>query len=115
MSTATAFGSGESGAGGRSEKGGRAAAAGAAFLVALALLAAGPAAGQTKSLEARPTAEPIVLDGVLDEKAWLEAPVGSGFVQREPDTGRPPSQRTEVRVVYSPTPLYIGLSCFDDQ
>ena len=81
----------------------------------LALLAARPAAGQSKSLEARPATGPIVLDGVLDEKAWRDAPAGGDFVQREPDTGKPVSQRTEVRVVFSSTTLYIGLSCFDDE
>ncbi|KAA0256019.1 MAG: hypothetical protein EDX89_02850 [Acidobacteria bacterium] len=98
----------------------RAATRRAALLTALLLAglpAAGaePAAAQPKSLEARPASSPIVLDGVLDEKAWADADVGTGFVQREPDTGKPESQRTEVRVVYTPTTLYVGLSLYDDE
>ncbi len=88
---------------------------GAALPVVLVLLAAAPAAAQTKSLAARAATGPIVLDGVLDEPSWREAPAGSDFVQREPDTGKPVSQRTEVRVVFDATTLYIGLSCFDDE
>jgi hypothetical protein len=86
-----------------------------ALLAALVLLAVRPAIGQTKSLEAHPATGPIVLDGSLDERSWAEAAVGNDFVQREPDTGKPSSQRTEVRVVYSPDTLYIGLSALDDQ
>lgn len=88
----------------------------AGLLVSGSLLAgAAPAAAQPKSLEARPASSPVVLDGVLDEKAWADAAVGTGFVQREPDTGKPESQRTEVRVVYSPTTLYVGISLYDDE
>lgn len=94
-------------------------AAGSALLPLLAVLAAGSAVGQgtgaSKSLEARPAAGPIALDGVLDEESWARADVGTDFLQREPDTGRPSSQRTEVRVVFSATTLYVGLSCFDDE
>lgn len=71
------------------------------------------AAADKKSLVAHATADAIVLDGLLDEQAWKDAPVGDAFVQREPDTGKASSQRTEVRVVYTSTTLYIGLSCYD--
>jgi hypothetical protein len=119
MSSASATGCGgastEVGPGG----GGRARAGGTILLASLAVLWAGLAAGQEagreKTLEARPATGPIVLDGVLDEESWAGAAVGTGFVQREPDTGKPSSQRTEVSVVFSPTTLYIGLSCYDDE
>ena len=89
----------------------------------LVLLAAGfPAAARAAdegsaarrySLDARPTAEPITLDGHLDEPAWLSAPVATGFTQREPEPGAPASERTEVRVVYSRKTLYVGVRAFD--
>jgi hypothetical protein len=72
-----------------------------------------PAAAGKKTLSAHFTADPIVLDGVLDEKAWGEAQPGIDFVQREPDTAKPASQRTEARVVYTATTLYIGLYAYD--
>ena len=40
---------------------------------------------------------------------------GTGFVQREPDTGQPASQDTEVRVLYTPKVLYIGLDLRDSE
>lgn len=86
-----------------------------ALLLALALVSARPAAAQKKTVAAIPASGPIVLDGVLDERSWSDAPAGTDFVQREPDTGKPVSQRTEVRVVFSATTLYVGLSCFDDE
>ena len=70
-------------------------------------------AADRKALPAHFTTETVVLDGVLDEKAWSGAQAGTDFVQREPDTGKPASQRTEVKVIYTSTTLYIGLYNFD--
>ena len=82
---------------------------------AFALAARSASAADRKSLPALFTTDAIVLDGVLDEKVWGEATAGTGFVQREPDTGKAGSQRTEVRVVYTETTLYIGLSNYDNE
>ncbi len=73
------------------------------------------AAGPDKTLQAIPISEPITLDGVLNEPAWARAPVGTDFVQREPDTGQPASQRTEIRVVYTPQTLYIAVNALDTE
>ncbi len=56
---------------------------------------------------------PIRLDGRLDEAAWADAPVLSGFVQREPREGTPVSERTEVRLLIDDDALYIGAWLFD--
>ena len=49
------------------------------------------------------------------KRSGSEAQPGTDFVQREPDTGKPASQRTEVRVVYTSTTLYIGLYAYDNE
>ena len=55
-----------------------------------------------------------VLDGaVLDDPAWAGAPPSTGFVQTQPNEGRPASERTEVRIVYTGDTLYIGVVCYD--
>ena len=55
-----------------------------------------------------------VLDGaVLDDPAWAAAPPATGFVQTQPDEGRPASERTEVRIVYTADTLYFGVVCYD--
>jgi hypothetical protein len=90
------------------------------ILLAAAVLAAVPvgllsADNGTKKLEAASIATPIDLDGLLNEEAWALAPVASDFTQREPDTGQPASERTEIRVIYTPGTLYIGVMAFDSE
>ncbi len=58
--------------------------------------------------------EPPKIDGLLDDSAWKLASVISEFYQREPDTGEPISEKTEVYVCYGEKHLYIGFRCFDD-
>jgi Domain of unknown function (DUF5916) len=53
-----------------------------------------------------------VLDGILDDKAWKLALPVTNFTQRDPDEGEPPTEQTEVRIVYDNRALYIGVSCF---
>ncbi len=60
------------------------------------------------------TQEPV-LDGVLDEPVWQEAsPVGQ-FRQRNPEEGSPATEKTEVRVIYSDTAIFFGVTCYDSQ
>ncbi|NOT28152.1 MAG: carbohydrate binding family 9 domain-containing protein [Acidobacteria bacterium] len=54
-----------------------------------------------------------VIDGVLDDSAWQDAPVINGFVQADPFEGMPASEDTEVRVVYDATAVYIGVRLLD--
>jgi hypothetical protein len=60
-------------------------------------------------------AEPPTIDGLLDEKAWQLAPLLDEFVQTEPSEGEPATEKTEVRLLYTPTTLYIGVTCFDSE
>src|SRR5690606_10789928 len=55
--------------------------------------------GTVRAVASRATS-PIVVDGRLDEAAWSSAASIGDFVQREPFEGRPPSERTEVRIVW---------------
>src|SRR5690348_15283871 len=57
----------------------------------------------------------LQLDGKLDEADWKAAPAFSDFVDAYPTPGAKPSQRTEVRVLYDDTNLYVGVICFDTQ
>src|SRR6266849_2815112 len=66
-----------------------------------------------RRLRAVRTAAPITLDGVLDEAAWRDAPVATGFLQSEPNEGEPASEQTEVRVLYDDANLYIGMFAHD--
>jgi len=67
------------------------------------------------SVRAVRIAQEPVLDGVLDESVWQEAsPVGQ-FRQRNPQEGSPATEQTEVRILYSDTALFFGVTCYDSQ
>lgn len=40
------------------------------------------------------------IDGVLDDSVWQQAPIFTGFVQREPEEGQPASEKTTVQLAY---------------
>ena len=56
----------------------------------------------------------INLDGRLDEEAWSLATPISDFTQQYPVEGGVPSERTEIRVVFSGDDLFIGVMLYDD-
>lgn len=69
---------------------------------------------EKKSLEAVRLAESPTIDGNLDDPAWLAAPIATDFLQRRPNPGKAPSQRTEVKVLYDDDALYVGAMMYDD-
>ncbi|MSO19017.1 MAG: hypothetical protein EXQ56_00905 [Acidobacteria bacterium] len=66
-----------------------------------------------KSVRAAKAAGAFVLDGVFDEAAWKDAPVTSSFVQKDPNEGAAASEKTEFRVVYTTSTLYVGVTAYD--
>src|SRR6266581_8243608 len=48
------------------------------------------------------------MDGTLDDPLWQKATPISNFLQREPFEGQPPTERTEVRVLYTTRAVYFG-------
>jgi hypothetical protein len=78
-----------------------------------------PAPTSAATTVPRPTASatrastPPVVDGVLDDRAWQDAPVFADFIQAEPLEGQPASQATEVRIVYDEQAIYIGVILHD--
>ena len=53
------------------------------------------------------------IDGKVDEPAWNAVQPYATFTQQDPDEGAPASERTEVRVLFDRSTLYIGVVCFD--
>jgi hypothetical protein len=53
----------------------------------------------------------VVVDGKLDDAAWLAATPSTSFTQHFPDEGQPPSEPTSVRVLYDDDALYVGIDC----
>jgi hypothetical protein len=87
---------------------GRAASARAVVLAALALtLAATGARAQQPPLEVRRVAEPIRLDGRLDDAGWVGIEPLPAFMFL-PANGAEPTERTEFLVAYDDDYLYFG-------
>ncbi len=63
----------------------------------------------------RVTDAPPVIDGVVDDAVWNNAPPFSTFIQQEPNEGEPASERTEIRFLLDRQNLYISLICFDSE
>lgn len=53
------------------------------------------------------------LDGTLNDSLWRSAKPVADFRQREPYEGQPPTERTEVRILYTRHAVYFGIHCFD--
>jgi len=90
---------------------------GASFIAALAYAATATAQGPTAE---RPVAtanqigEAPVLDGdVLADPVWNQVTPTGDFWQTTPDQGVPASERTEVRIAYTDTTLYLGVVLYD--
>jgi hypothetical protein len=67
---------------------------------------------EPSTIEAKFTAEKIILDGNLNESAWQNAQHISNFTQRELNYGQPVSEHTEVAAIYNKTGLYFGIWCY---
>ena len=81
---------------------------------------AGLAAGQAlpdghgeRSYRAIRVDTPPVIDGDLSDPAWQQAEASADFVQQIPDHGAPPSERTEVRVLYDDDALYVSFYLYE--
>ena len=90
---------------------------------AFALRAVGPGEGESSDPDAflrgvpsgriTRAAEAPIIDGVPDEEVWRGALVIDEFRQVEPEEGGEPSERTEVRLLFDRTHLYVSFRCFD--
>ena len=92
-----------------------------ARLFPLAAFTALPAAGLQDAAprDERPTIAATrveqgpTLDGDLGDPAWQASEVGSDFIQHEPLDGVPATEQTEVRVVFTDSTIYFGITAFD--
>ena len=70
------------------------------------------AAGLPFARSLRVEGAPVIDGEVLNDAAYADAPAVTGFRQNTPDEGRPASERTEVRIVYTDDTLYFGIICY---
>lgn len=74
--------------------------------------------GQNQAIETsyqiKQTENPIFLDGVLEEKAWISADIGRNFYQWYPTDSKPAQDSTLFRITYDSKNVYIGIVCYDN-
>ncbi len=73
------------------------------------------ARASTRSVTVTRVAEKITVDGFLNEPVWNQAPRIGDLVQRQPNAGEPPTERTEVTLLYDANNLYIGVVAHDSE
>jgi hypothetical protein len=82
------------------------------FFLLLFVLPSGLLFGQ-KQLVASVTADPIVLDGVLNEAIWKQAAVADSFTVNFPKVGSISAYESKVQVVYDQQAMYIAAQLYD--
>jgi Domain of unknown function (DUF5916) len=70
------------------------------------------AAGRT-TVRAVHLAQPIRLDGRLDEEMYQTIPPISDFIQTLPKEGAPATEKTDAWVMYDDTHMYVSCRCWD--
>ena len=79
-------------------------------------------AGTMPDVKERPKAAAIqiksdpVLDGeVINDALWKDYPAFDGLKQIRPYAGQPSSEKTDIRIAYTETMLYVAVVCYDSQ
>lgn len=57
----------------------------------------------------------IRVDGILNERVWGLASIASDFVQRDPDEGKPATEKTTVQVAYDDHAIYVAVRAYDSE
>jgi hypothetical protein len=88
------------------------------LFIALLAIQSSAAFGQTigndsVSVHATRAEKPPKIDGVLDDPVWQTALPAGEFTQKEPNEGVAPTQRTEVRILYDDSYIYVGARMYD--
>jgi hypothetical protein len=88
-------------------------AAGLVSALSVAPVSAQPSASSLELRAVRFETPPVIDGQVSGDPVWQSVPAASEFWQEQPNEGAPASERTEVRVGYTDTTLYVGVILFD--
>ncbi|HEY6502511.1 MAG TPA: DUF5916 domain-containing protein [Chitinophagaceae bacterium] len=84
------------------------------IFLSMLLLVCGEVISQSKSIQAVKINQPPKIDGLLDDAAWQNVTPATDFIQNYPSYGLSSSQKTEVKIVYDNSAIYIGAYLYDD-
>ncbi len=82
------------------------------FVIVNAVMAGGSKPGVLSKLNIQRSTEKIKIDGLLEEDAWKSAGV-TDFFQKDPNQGKPATEKTEVWLTYDDDAIYIAAKCYD--
>lgn len=85
------------------------------ILLTLVMVSLVHAGDNPRNVRAERITSPPRIDGFLNEEVWMLAVPATDFLQREPDEGKPASERSEVRVLYDDDALYFGCMFYDSE
>lgn len=68
-----------------------------------------------KQIKAVRISSSISIDGQLDEPVWQTAPMATDFIENWPNVGADSEYKTEVRLAYDNTGLYIAAKLYDNE
>src|SRR5688572_11527974 len=68
-----------------------------------------------KQIAAKRTTATIIIDGIIDDSAWKDAPAALGYTEWRPTPFKVEEQsnRTEVYMLYSDEGIYLGGYCYE--
>jgi len=56
---------------------------------------------------------PPVINGILDDDVWKSGTWAGDFIQNQPYSGRPETQKTEFKILFDENNLYVAIKSFD--
>jgi hypothetical protein len=71
--------------------------------------------GQTKQFDATKITSTIKIDGKIDDAAWASVNPINDFIVSYPDFGKAPSKKTEVKIIYDNTAIYVLALMYDNK
>lgn len=69
---------------------------------------------QTRTLQAVRVSHAPVIDGSMDDSVWINIPAATDFIISSPTFGSKATQKTEVKVAYDNSAVYVVAYLFDD-
>ena len=84
------------------------------FVFTLAVLLSVPNILAQPEIKAVFIQNPPAIDGKLDDEVWKNASVIKDLYQREPDEGKPVSEKSEFYFLFDHNNIYVGVHCYDD-
>ena len=70
-------------------------------------------AGVKVVIDATRISQVVKIDGEMKEDFWKKITPVTNFTQKDPDEGKEPTEKTEVRLAYDNTALYVAAKMFD--